>query len=342
MARRFQPKSSPGENLGVFFRFFPWKLLLLVPALVLVAIPVFAFGSGFGGNVMPAVTQFFTQLSAPAPPPTPTPQPALPSILPQPGSLTYTVQGGDNCVSILAYEMHMDTAGTVFSDSKPETVRALNKTLGQDCNRLQPGMDLSLSPHYPLTALGGIVQKIESLTPEQLLPTPLIEVPEKDENGLPSADCSGGCRLLVRLNPETEVIFKVTTGLPVRVGSWIWAQAMLPRQAVDKFVTYPYVDPSTSLNGKELAVCSVQVDDEYDDQSPLCQQLQPNTILADGGSWMLAVTGPGSLDHWRYPLQFEKNTKLLLWLSLENGTLNYKQGNPLYRYNEETSLYEKV
>src|SRR5689334_16680820 len=183
MARRIQPGGTPKTNPGIFLRSLFGKLFLLtfIGVVVLIGIPLFTYGSRIGINVMPSVTQFFSKLSAPPSPPTPTPLPPLSDPLPQPGSVLYTVQDGDSCVSILAFEMHMNSAGTVFSDAKPETVKALNDTLGQDCHKLQPGMTLPLSPHYPLTALGGVVLKIESLTPQQLLPTPLIPIHQEDD-----------------------------------------------------------------------------------------------------------------------------------------------------------------
>ena len=59
--------------------------------------------------------------------------------------------------------MRMANAGQVFSDVNPNTVKALNSALGQDCHALQPGMVLPLSPQYPLIALGGVVQKLTPL-----------------------------------------------------------------------------------------------------------------------------------------------------------------------------------
>ncbi len=39
MARRFRPQSTPGENVRIVARSVPWKLLLLIPVLVALAIP---------------------------------------------------------------------------------------------------------------------------------------------------------------------------------------------------------------------------------------------------------------------------------------------------------------
>jgi hypothetical protein len=347
MARRMQPGGTSKANLpnlGTFVRSLFGKVVLLVFILVIVVIgiPVFSYGLSVGGNVLPGVTRFFTSISAPKAAFTPTPLPPLSEALPQPGSVSYTVQDGDSCVSILAFAMHMDASGTVFSDSKPETVQALNETLKQDCHALQPGMVLSLSPHYPLVAVGGTVLKIESSTPQQVLPTPLIQVQQPDDGQAPAADCSGGCKLTVRLNSQAQTFLSVETDLPVRIGSWVWAQAMLPRKSVSDFADYPYTDPGLSYNGMMLRACDFQVDNQHDDQSALCQQLKPNTIVTDEGSWLLGVTGQGALDHWHYPINVPAGTRVLLWLTLDHGELTFKPGNDVYRYNETRHLYEKL
>src|SRR5256885_9777796 len=80
------------ENLRFFMRSIPWRLLILLPVLILVAIPTFYFGTHSGQRVLPAVTNFFYNLSGPPPAATPTPLPPFPSTLHQIGSLLYTVQ----------------------------------------------------------------------------------------------------------------------------------------------------------------------------------------------------------------------------------------------------------
>src|SRR5581483_2336935 len=45
MARRFHPRSTPTENIRIVVRFLPWKLLLLLPVLLIVAVPTFFFGT---------------------------------------------------------------------------------------------------------------------------------------------------------------------------------------------------------------------------------------------------------------------------------------------------------
>ena len=162
MARRFRPQSTPGENVRIVARSIPWKLLILIPLLLVVAVPAYLVATNVGKGVIPGVTKYFYGLSGPPSPAVPTPQPAFPTVLPQAGSLLYTVQGGDSCDSILTYQMRMANAGQVFSDVNPNTVKALNSALGQDCHALQPGMVLPLSPQYPLIALGGVVQKIDA------------------------------------------------------------------------------------------------------------------------------------------------------------------------------------
>ena len=99
-------------------------------------------------------------------------------------------------------------------------------------------------------------------------------------------------------------------------------------QTIAGFDTYPYVSNTATLNGMSLQVCDLQVDDTHDDNSLSCSQLQPNTIDADGGSWLFAVTGAGALDHWQYPIHLPPNTRVLLWLTNKNGTLVYHQVIP--------------
>ncbi len=339
MARRFHPQSTPRENLHIVLRSVPWKLLILLPVLVVVAIPTYLFGAHIGGNIVPTITKMFYTASGPQVAATPTPPPAFPMVLPQIGSLLYTVQEGDSCDSILTYQMRMAAASEVFSDVKPETIRALNDTLGQDCHKIQPGIVIPLSPQYPLVALGGTVQKIEALTPQQVLPTPLINVPNQPQYG---PDCSGGCILTVRIASGAQVRLTVQTTLSIHPGAWIWTQAQMARKAVPGFATYPYADPKATLNGMSLQACDFQVDNTHDDTAPSCDQLMPNSIESDHGSWLFAVTGPGGLDHWHYALHVPSGTRVLLWLSRENGSLKFRPGNPVYHYNDVSHLYEKV
>src|SRR5579883_377800 len=238
MAHRFHPRSTPAEHVRVIFHSIPWKLLFLLPVLIVIAVPTYLYATRAGGNVVPSITDLFYKLSAPAPPPTPTPLPVFPSGLPQAGSLLYTVQDGDSCDSILLFQMHMLNAGEIFSDIKPETVRALNASLGQDCHLLQPGMTLPLSPHYPLVALGGVVSKSEGSTTQQVWPTPLIKIPPQQQLG---TDCSGkgGCLLTLRIAPAVSIHLLVQTALPVNVGSWIWAQASIPARSFVALIPIP-------------------------------------------------------------------------------------------------------
>jgi hypothetical protein len=338
MAGRVYRRSTPAENLRIVLRTIPWRLLLLIPVLLIVSFPVFLFGTGAGQRLLPALTTYFYNLGNP-PTPVATPYPAFPAVLPQPGSLLYTVQVGDNCDAILSTQMHMADAGQIFSDSTPANVKALDNAIGQDCHALQPGMVITLSPHYPLIALGGIVLKVEPSSTLQPLPTPLINVTQQ-QTGI---DCSTGCRLQVRITPKVQVALNVQTTLLVRAGSWVWAQAMLPRKAVAGFDAYPYADASASLNGAAMRVCDFQVDNTHDDNALSCSQLLPNTIVDDGGSWLFGVAGSGSLAHWRYPLRLPTGARVLLWLSLDNyGNLVYRKGDPVYRYDEQTHVYARV
>src|SRR5581483_5954511 len=116
-----------------------------------------------------------------------TPIPAFPTVLPQPGSVVYTVQISDSCDEILATRMHMVDTSQIFSDSKPNTDQALNDALGQNCAALQPGDVVTLMPQYPLVALGGVILKVNALSPAQPIPTLLIPVQRHTQVGV---DCS--------------------------------------------------------------------------------------------------------------------------------------------------------
>jgi hypothetical protein len=338
MAHRFHFKTTTGEASRTFLKVVPWRIYIVSILLFALALPTFVYGIRLGSNIFFGVTHFFYELSAPSVAAS-TPPPPLPGVVPRVGTVLSTVEEGDSCDAILAYQMRLSRAGEIFSDVKPETVQALNVALGQDCHRLQPGMVLALSPHYPLVALGGIVTQITSLTPHQAIPTPLIRVRNTEEKG---PDCSGGCALVVQVASNVRVKLEVRTSLMVRDGAWIWAQAMMTRKNMSGFSAYPYVDPQVTLNGMTLRACDFQVNDVHDDNSLACSQIQPNTIMSDGGAWMFAVTGPGALDHWHYPLHYPPNTRLLLWLTDDSGKLIYHAGDPLYRYDDSTHIYRKI
>jgi hypothetical protein len=340
MAGRVQGPSTPGGNLRPIARAIPWRLLLLLPILIILAFPAFLFGTKQGQRLLPALTSYFYNISGPPLSPTPTPLPPFSTLLPQAGSILYSVLAGDSCDEILTIQMHMVDASQIFSDANPNTVKALDSVIGQNCHALQPGMVLALSPQYPLVALGGVVLKINPTSPQQPLPTPLINVARQQNVGI---DCSGGCLLTVRIAAGVEIHLLVQTALPVKVGSWVWAQATLARKVVPGFANYPYADPTASFNGMSLRACDLQVDDIHDDNSLSCSQLLPNTINEDNGAWLLGVTGPGALDHWRYPLHLPAGTRVLLWLTEDNsGNLVFHKGNPVYRYDETTQIYVKV
>lgn len=339
MARRLhsQHRSTAAENLRIILSSIPWRLLILLPILLIAAIPAFLFGTRAGQHVLPSVTKYFYNILGTAPSPTPTPFPPFPTTLPQPGSILYTVQAGDNCDQILSTQMHLTNAGQLFSDVNPNTVQALDASIGQNCHALQPGMVLTLSPQYPLVAFGGIILKIDATSLQQVLPTPLINVTHQQQVAI---DCSSGCLLTLRIAPGVQVHLLVQTTLSIHIGSWVWAQAMLARKTIPGFANYPYVSPSASLNGMSLRACDLQIDNTHDDNSLSCDQLLPNTIDDDGGAWLFGVTGPGSLDHWRYPLHFPAGTHVLLWLSADNnGNLTFHKGNPLFRYDEASHVY---
>lgn len=318
---------------------FPWRLVLVLAILIAGAIPAYLLGTGVGLRVLPNITNVADTLGGSASP-VPTPLPPFPTRLSQAGSLLYTVQAGDNCDGILTFQMRMADASQIFSDANPSTVKVLSAAVGQNCHNLKPGLVLTLSPQYPLLAFGGLVLKVEATSPQEVLPTPLVPVPQEQQKGI---DCSRGCRLIVRMAAGVQVQLLVQTALPVRIGSWVWAQAMFARKFVPGFDRYPYADSATSLNDMLLRACDLQVDNTHDDNSLSCDQLSPNTIDDDGGAWLFSVTGPGGVDHWHYPLNFSPGTRVLLWLSASrNGTLSFRKGNPMYRYDEGTQMYVRA
>ncbi len=338
MAHHYRPRSTPHENLRVFLHGIPWKFFLFVPILILASLPAFYFGLHAGKNIFPNLTNYFYKLSGPPPSATPTPQPSYPVVLPQFGSILYNVQATDSCDEILSVHMNMADAGTIFSSATPDTITALNASIGQNCNDLQPGEVLTLSPQYPLVALGGRVLKVTATAAQQVLPTPLINIATQQPTGI---DCSEGCSLVVRIAPSVQIHLYVQTALPIKIGSWIWAQAALARKNVKNFPNYPYVDPNAEFNGMSLRACDLQVDNIHDANSLSCDQLLPNTLDADGGAWLFGVTGAGGLEHWGYPLHVASGTQVLIWLTNSNGNLSFHNGNPVYIYDAATHVYVK-
>jgi hypothetical protein len=340
MSRRISTRSTPKQNLQIMLKLIPWKLLVAVPIILLIAIPIFSYSAHLGNQVMPFFTNYFYTVFGAAPSATPMPTPIYPSALPQVGSLQYTVQAGDSCDSILAYQMNMASAGQIFSDANPVTVQALSASVGHDCDKLQPGLVLTLSPQYPLVALSGQIVKIDLLTTQQAVPTPLISVTPEATS---SVDCSGGCLLAVNIMPKVQVHVAVTTTVPVNNGSLIWMLAAMARKQVANFPDYPYADPNASFNGMTLQACDIQIGTQVDNSTTPCDSLSPSTIDQDGGSWLFGVTGKGGLDHWNnFGLNLPAGTRVLLWLTNNNGTLTFQPGNPVYRYDETSHLYVKA
>jgi hypothetical protein len=340
MARRFRQSSTPKENLRIFFSSIPWKLLVVLPILLILAVPTFIYSAHTGGTIIPSLTSMFYAMSNVSTAPSPTPSPTLPTILPQVGSVQYQVVDGDNCDAALADKMHMYSASQVFSDTNPNTVKQLSKVIGENCHSLQPGMILKLSPQYPLVALSGVLLKISATSALQVLPTPLIKV---QSTAAYAPDCSNGCMLTVRLAAGVNVRLNVQTGLSLYTGSWIWAQAMLPRKSIAGFSNYPYAVPNASFNGMTLNACDFQVNDTHDNNSVACDQLDPNTIDVDGGAWLLGVTGANALDHWHYAIHAPAGTQVMIWLDNNNDdTLTYHSGSPAYRYDTTSHLYVKL
>lgn len=340
MSRRITSRSTPKENIQTVLKLVPWKLLVAIPIVFILAVPIFSYSTHLGSRVFPSFTHYFYTVFGAAPSATPTPVPTYPTTLPQVGSLQYTVQDGDSCDSILTYQMNMASAGQTFSDANPVTVQALSASLGHDCHKLQPGIVLNLSPQYPLVALSGQIVKIDLLTTQQAVPTPLINVTPSTVAGV---DCSGGCLLTVNIMPKVQVHVAVTTTVPVQNGSLIWMLAAMARQHVANFADYPYADPNASFNGMTLQACDIQVNTHEDNSTTPCDALSPSTIGQDGGSWLFGVTGKGGLDHWNnYGQHLPEGTHVLLWLTDNNGVLTFQPGNPVYRYDETTHLYVKV
>jgi hypothetical protein len=341
MSRRIRPRTTVAENFKQLGHTVPWRLFLLIPFLLVFAVPAFLLGTGAGHKILPNLTTFFSNIANPTPTVLTTPLPRFSTILPQAGALNYTVQNSDSCDEILSNQMRMTDAGLVFSDVKPGTVKALSAAMGKNCGDLQPGETVALMPQYPLVELGGIVMKVEALSPAQPIPTPLI--PVQAEQKLPGVDCSNGCRLTVHMANSTVVDLSVETAIPVPVGAWVWAQAFMPRQNIKDFSNYPYADPNASLNGAAFTACDFQVNDTHDDNSSTCDQLMPNTIDDDGGAWLFGVTGSNGIDHWHYNLHQPSGTRMLIWLSVDShGYLHYHPGNPIYKYDAAQSLYVKA
>ena len=340
MSRRVRPRSSLSDNLKLAGHIVPWRLLLLIPFLLAFAVPAFLLGTDAGRHFLPNLTSFFYNLSSSTSSVTPTPMPPLTQYLPLPGAITYTIRDADSCDAVLITQMHMSDASQIFSDANPQTVQALNSSLGQNCGNLQPGDVVTLMPQYPLVALGGVIKQVNALSPAQPIPTPLIRVQRQQKVGV---DCSNGCLLTVQVASGVQIKLSVETSLPVPVGGWIWAQATYPRKVITSFSNYPYADTSEALNGATLLACDVQINDTHDDNSLSCNQLQPNTINDDHGAWLYGVTGSGSLDHWAYNLHLPAGVRVLLWLSTDqNGNLVYHKGNELYRYDNTLHLYVKI
>lgn len=340
MTRRYRLHTTPAENLRAFLRALPWKFFLLVIVLAAAAVPAYYFGARAGQKVFPAITGYFYNASGPAPSPTPTPYPAFTTVLPQVGSILYTIENGDACDEILSVQMHMADAGTIFADAAPQTIAALNSAIGQSCDNLQPGDIVTLSPQYPLVALGGLVLSVNPTSPQQALPTPLVNIASQQQVGV---DCSSGCWLTVQAARKVQVHLYVQTALPVKRGSWVWAHAALARKSVKNFSGYPYADPAALLNGMSMHACDLQVDNTYDSNGLTCDQLSPNTIDDDGGAWLFGVTGSPGLGHWGYSLHLPPSTQVLVWLTVNpNGQLSFHRGNPVYRYDATAHVYMRV
>src|SRR5216683_1448020 len=112
MTRRFQPRSTPAENLRIIIHTIPWRLLILLPLLILLAIPAFYYGRHAGQKVFPTMTNFFYNLTGSPSAATPTPFPPFPTALSQVGSLLHTVHSGPTRRAILLPAMDTADAAT--------------------------------------------------------------------------------------------------------------------------------------------------------------------------------------------------------------------------------------
>src|SRR5260221_4566030 len=94
MAGHVQRPSTPGGNQRAIARAIPWRLLLLLPILIILAFPAFLFGTKQGQRLLPTLTSYFYNISGPPPSPTPTPLPPFSTLLPQSGSILYSLLAG--------------------------------------------------------------------------------------------------------------------------------------------------------------------------------------------------------------------------------------------------------
>ncbi len=345
MARRFLPPDILREYellpKRLAFRPLTWKLIGILFAVLLVVLPTYIIAERAGSQLIPKLTSLFYAASDPNSLLTPVSLPAFPSVLPQIGKIPYTLEDGNSCDGVLAYKMRFTNASEVFSDQKPETVQALNATLGHDCHAIHPGMVITLSPQYPLIAFGGEVLRIGSLTSPQSMPTPLITLPHPEHH---APDCTEGCLLSVKIAPRVQVYLTVFTKSDIYPGTWIWSRAALARKVAPKFADYPYVDSAASLNGMALQACDLQVNGEplQNQTSFSCDDLTAKNIHMDGGAWLFGVTGSSALDHWHYPLHAPANSHVLIWLSDDKNGLTFHPSDPAYRYDPASHNYAKL
>jgi hypothetical protein len=91
-----------------------------------------------------------------------------------------------------------------------------------------------------------------------------------------------------------------------------------------------------------LSACDFQADNIHDDNALSCDQLTPNTIDDDGGAWLFGVISSSALDHWGYRLKLPQGTRVLIWLTSQNGVLKFHAGNPVYRFDGGINRYVKI
>src|SRR5215831_16635436 len=135
---RTHQRHRPARDLRTNETPTPLRILLFVPFVLLIVLPIFLYGMHVGQGIMPTVTNYFYTISDPSSSPIPTPPPSFPTSFPQVGMIRYTVQAGDSCDEMLTIQMRMEDAGQIFSDANPNTVKALDGLIGEDCHALQP------------------------------------------------------------------------------------------------------------------------------------------------------------------------------------------------------------
>src|SRR4051794_28462527 len=120
MARRFLPSDIlRGDGLlpkPLPLRPLTWKVIGVLFAVLIVVVPTYITAERAGSKLVPKLTSLFYKASDHNGSVAPASLPAFPLTLPRVGTIPYTVQEGESCDSILAYQMRFANANEVFSD----------------------------------------------------------------------------------------------------------------------------------------------------------------------------------------------------------------------------------